>query len=144
MLIHLFWRQHALREFLQKEKVMVKERGQLPIISTFPLCAQPEDVREYETHNHPGPSPTNILYNWNDSLKTCLWNIDATILLASKYLEELDNGRIKYKGKIVRYDAEEVTMDKLTALIPKRLDRIQRHWKDSVKGGFAENHSLTS
>lgn len=117
---------------------MVKECGQLPVIGTLPPCARPDNVKEYKANIHPGPSPTSIIYNWQGGLKTCPWNIGTTLLLANKYLEELTAGKIKYKGKRVVHEAGEITIAKLTRLIPKRLDRTQRHWKDVLEGGFTE------
>jgi len=123
--------QSALRDYLVRKKVLCPEKNRLPVQGKLPQCARTADVEAFVSSNIGGPDIDNPLYNWSASLITCGWNKALTNALAKDYLGKLQAGRIKHNHVVVS-DAG-VSEGKLCKLIPTRLERTQRHWRDAER-----------
>jgi len=109
--------------------VVVREEQGLPVPS-LPPCAFAIYVKQFiKKHSHTGPDTSNIQYNWQSPLGKCLWNCQATLLLAQKYLELYRGGKIKVYHNILPYDPK-VDLKTIQKTIWLRLFHTQTYWKD--------------
>ena len=131
--------QFALRAFLQRKGLMVREVSGLPN-GSLPPCAPAHEVKHYNQGiSRTGPDPRNIQYFWPGPLAKCKWNKQATAYLAVEYHDLFQEGKILHNGKVLLYDST-IPIKDFEKIIRTRLQRTQLHWKNANRPQNNSSH----
>ena len=107
----------------------MREENGLPIFP-LPPCAPAIHAKQFnKKHSHSGPDASNIQLSWRSPLGKCLWNCQATLLLAWEYLELYREGKIKLKHCILPYNPK-VDLKTVQKTLQMRLFHTQTYWKN--------------
>jgi hypothetical protein len=88
--------------------------------TALPPSASYEDIRAFEIDGNGGPTLPGIRLDWENPLKSSVWNNAAITLLANDFRSEIK------KEKTVEYDHEAMNLGALKKLCAEKLSRTQR------------------
>ncbi|KAG2740865.1 hypothetical protein P692DRAFT_20851248 [Suillus brevipes Sb2] len=119
----------TFRIYLREKRLLQFKAGPLP------QSPPPQMVQAFNHDNENPPCLDNITIDWQESLRSSLWNIEAVNLLVVDFQEKIQTGC--YPSVI--FDEDTMNLDDLRVLCIDKLRRTQQAYRDRSKiAGLAD------
>ncbi|KAG2094399.1 uncharacterized protein F5147DRAFT_779002 [Suillus discolor] len=119
----------VFRTYLREKRLLKYKSGPLP------QSPPPQMVQAFNHDNENPPSLDNITIDWQDSLRSSLWNTEAVNLLVVDFQQKIQTGCYP----LVIFDEDMMSLDDLRVLCIIKLRRTQQAYRDRNKiAGLAD------
>ncbi|KIK35992.1 hypothetical protein CY34DRAFT_66897, partial [Suillus luteus UH-Slu-Lm8-n1] len=113
----------SFRKYLRDKRLLQSKTG------TLPQSPPSQAVQAFTNNNENPPSLDNIAIDWQDSLRSSLWNTEAINLMVIDFQQKIQTG--SYPS--VTFDDDTMNLDDLRVLCIDKLRRTQQTYREHCK-----------